>query len=111
MAMGDERAHAARFSECQRLAIMSLTALRVEPVRMGRNLAEQVQRMSRESRLARRGFQRAVPETPRVVETTERQRGSTQPQVEPSEKADEPARNVTVEKSLTFLQPPQGLAR
>src|SRR5258707_7257679 len=90
---------------------MRLTALGIEPVRVGRNLAEQVQRMSREPRLVRRGFQRAVPETPRVVETTERQRGSTQPRIEPSEIADVSGRDLTLDKLLTFPKPAQCLAR
>jgi len=110
VAVGDERAHAARFGECQRLAIMSLTALGIEPVRMARNLAEQVPRMSREPRLVRRGFQRPVPETPRVVETTERQRGSTQPRIEPTKIADVSTRDLTLDKLLTFPKPAQCLA-
>ena len=46
--MGDQRAHAARLGERQRLAIVSLAALGVEPVGMGRDVAEQMQRMGGE---------------------------------------------------------------
>jgi hypothetical protein len=53
MAVGDERAHTARFGERQCLAVVSLAAFCVEPVGMGRDVAEQVQRMGREPRLAR----------------------------------------------------------
>ena len=43
MAVRDERAHAARLGERQRLAVEGLGALGIEPVgRMGRDVAEQV---------------------------------------------------------------------
>src|SRR6266849_8902295 len=54
--MGDERAHAARLGERQRLAVVGLAALGIEPVGMGRDVAEQVQRMGYESGVARRGL-------------------------------------------------------
>ena len=45
VAVGDERAHAARLGKRQRLAVVGLAALGVEPVGMGRDVAEQMQRM------------------------------------------------------------------
>ena len=48
VAVGDEGSHAARLGERQRLAVVGLAALGVEPVGMGRDVAEQVQRMGRE---------------------------------------------------------------
>jgi hypothetical protein len=42
MAVRDERAHAARLGERQRLAVEGLAALGIEPVGMGRDVAEQV---------------------------------------------------------------------
>ena len=48
MAVGDEGTHAARLGERQRLAVVGLAALGIEPVGMGRDVAEQVQRMGRE---------------------------------------------------------------
>ena len=42
VAVGDERAHAARLGEGQRLAVVGLAALRIEPIGMGRDVAEQV---------------------------------------------------------------------
>jgi hypothetical protein len=41
--VGDEGAYAARLGERRRLAVVSLAALGVEPVGMGRDVAEQVQ--------------------------------------------------------------------
>ena len=45
VAMRDEWAHAARLGEGQRLLVVGLATLGVEPVEMGRDVAEQVQRM------------------------------------------------------------------
>ena len=73
VAVGDERAHAARLGEGQRLAVVGLAALGVEPVGMGRDVAEQVQRMGREPGVTRRGFDRAVAQAARVVEPAEQQ--------------------------------------
>ncbi len=78
MTVGDEGAHSARLGERQRLTVVSLAALRVEPVGMGRDVAEQVQRMGRESELTWRGFDRAVAQTLRLVEPAKQQTGATQ---------------------------------
>ena len=69
MAVGDEGAHAEPLGERQRLAIMSLAALGIELIGVGCDIAEQVQRMGLEPGLGRREFERAVAETPRLVET------------------------------------------
>ena len=42
--MGDERAHAELVGERQCLAVVGLATLGIEPVGMGRDVAEQVQR-------------------------------------------------------------------
>jgi hypothetical protein len=60
VAVGHERARAARFWACKRLAVVGLASLGAEPVGMGGDLAEQVHRAGRQPGLARRGFQRAV---------------------------------------------------
>ena len=39
VAVGDERAHAARLGEGQRLAVVSLAALGIEPLGVGRDVA------------------------------------------------------------------------
>src|SRR5262249_46475643 len=111
VAVGDERAQAARLGEGQRLAVVGLAALGIEPVGMGRDVTEQVERMGREPGVTRRELHRAVAEALRVVETAEHQRGSTQPYIEPSEKAEVSPRGLMLEKLLTFPQPVQALAR
>src|SRR5262250_3001149 len=88
VAVGDEGAHAARLGEGQRLAVVGLAALGIEPVGVGRDVTEQVERVGRGPGLTGRGRHRAVAQALRVVETAEHQRGSTQPPIERSEIAD-----------------------
>src|SRR5260370_37240565 len=71
VAGGDEGAHAARPGERQRLARVSLAALGIEPVGGGRDGAVQVQGMRREDAMLQGGFDRAVGQTPRLVEQPE----------------------------------------
>jgi hypothetical protein len=61
VAVRDERAHAARLGESQRLAVVGLAALAVEAVGMGCDVSEQVPRMGREAGLTRRGLERWSP--------------------------------------------------
>jgi hypothetical protein len=68
VAVGDGRAHAARLGERQRLAVVSLAALGIEAIGMGRDVAEQVQRMRHGSWARTRIFDRAGAQTPRLVE-------------------------------------------
>ena len=84
VAVGDERAHAARLGERQCLAVVGLAALGIEAVGMGRDVAEQVQRMGREPWSTRREFDRAVAQASRLVEPAEQQTGATQRVVGPA---------------------------
>src|SRR5262249_56967366 len=97
--------------EGQRLAVVGLAALGVEPIGMGRDITEQVERMGRIPGLTRRELHRAVAQALRVVETAEHQRGSTQPLIELSEKADVSPRGLRLTELLTFPDPAQALAR
>src|SRR5438445_6352874 len=110
VAVGDEGAHAARLGERQRLAVVSLAALGVEPVGMGRDVAEQVQRMSREPGVRRR-VERAVAQALRLVEPPEQQSGTTQRPIAPAATGDAPPRRLTLEELLPFPEPGQRLAR
>src|SRR5262245_5602270 len=101
-AVGDERAHAARLGEGQRLAVVGLAALGIEAVGVGRDVTDQVEHVGRGSGLNRRELKRTLAQPLRVVETAEHQRGSTQPPIEPSEIADVSPRGLTLEKLLTF---------
>ena len=105
VAVGDERAHAARLGEGQRLAVVGLAALGVEPVGMGRDVAEQVQRVGREPGVTRRGFDRAVAQAPRLVEPTEQQTGTPQRVIGPAEIADDSPCRLTLEELLAFPKP------
>ena len=90
---------------------MGLAALGIEAVGMGRDVAEQVQRMGREPGVTREGFDRAVGQAPRLVEPAEQQTGPTQRVVVPAAMVDESPRRLTLEKLLAFLEPVQRLAR
>ena len=46
--------------ECQRFPVVGMPAFGIELVRMGRDVAEQVQRMGRKAGLALRGFNRTI---------------------------------------------------
>jgi hypothetical protein len=78
VAVGDERAHAARLGEGPRLAVVGLAALGIEPIGMGRDVAEQMDRMGREPDVARGGFDRSLAQAPRFVEPAEQQTGAPQ---------------------------------
>jgi DNA-binding NtrC family response regulator len=77
VAVGDEGAHAARLGERERLAVVSLAALGIKPVGMGRDVAEQMERMGREPRMSLRGFEGTVAQAPRLVEAAEQHTGTT----------------------------------
>ncbi len=62
VAVRDERPHAAWLGEGQRLAVVGFSALSTEPVRMSRDVAEQVQSVAL-SQLGRGEFERAIAET------------------------------------------------
>jgi hypothetical protein len=113
VAVRDEGAHATRLGEGQGLPVVGLAPLGVKPVGMSRDVAKQVQRVSRESWLMGRGFDRAVSQAPRLVEPTEHEAGATQRVQNPTETAgaDDSARRVTLEELLTFPKPVQPALR
>jgi hypothetical protein len=111
MAVGDERAHAARLGQRQRPAIVGLAALGVEPMGVGRDVAEQVLSMGRVPGLRRRRLDRAVAQAPRLVEPAEQQTSAPQGVVGPAMMVDKSPRRLTLEKLLAFLEPVQRLAR
>ena len=110
VAVGEERAHTARFGERQGLAVVGLTALGIEPIGMGREVAEQVKRGSQERGLSRRRFDRAIAQALRFVEPAEQQSGATQ-RVIGALPGDDSARRAPLEELLTFLQSVQRFAR
>jgi len=76
VAVGNEGAHAARLGERQRVAVVGLAALGIEVVGMGRDVAEQVQRMGRVPRVRRRSFDGAVTQAPGLVDVANQQTGT-----------------------------------
>ena len=71
VAVGDEGAHAAWPRKRQRLPVVNLSALGIESVGMGRDLAEQVQRMGGDTMVRPRMCHRTVAQTLRIIEPVE----------------------------------------
>jgi hypothetical protein len=67
--VGDEGAHATGLGEGQRLAVVGLAALGIEPVGMGRDVAEQAPRVAHDSVLTSGRAYGAVGHTTRLVES------------------------------------------
>ena len=111
MAVGDERTHAAGLGQGERLAVVGLAALGIEAVGMGRDVAEQVERIGREPGVRQRISDRAVAQAPRLVEPAEQQSGSTQRVVAPAAVDGDSLRGVTFEELLALPEPGQRLAR
>ena len=107
--MGDERPHAARLGERQRLSVVDLTVLGVEPVGMGRDVGEQVQRIGSDAMARRRRCDRAFAQTLRLIEPVEQQSGTTQ-HVVVHQRPDSP-HGLTLEELLALPKPAQRLAR
>jgi hypothetical protein len=71
VAVGDERAHAVRLGECQCLAVVDLAALGIEPVGMGRDIAEQWQEWAVTPSALRNRLDGALAQLLRLVESTD----------------------------------------
>ncbi len=108
MAVRDKGPHAAGLGQRQRLAVVGLAAFVIEPVGMGRDVPEQVQRMGREAGARRSDFDGAVAQAPRLVEPAEQQTGTTQ-RVAGVPAVDFP-RRVTLEELLALPEPGKRLA-
>src|SRR5215471_10059468 len=102
MAARHQWAHAARFGERQRFQVVGFATLGIEPVGMGRNVAEQMERVGRKPCLRRKGLDRAVAQTQRVVEPAELQTGSSQQAVGPAAKDEQSPSRMMVEELLCF---------
>ena len=106
VAVGDERTHAAPLGERERLAIvgLGLVPLGVGPIRMGRDVAEQVQRVGREARVRGRIEEGALGQATGLVEPAEQQRGPTQGVAGLSVEPDDSPPRLTLEELLALLE-------
>ncbi len=75
VAVGDERAHATRLGEGQRPVIVGFAGLGVEPVGVGRDVAEELVRVGRGSGVARTELDGAIGQAPGLVEPAEQETG------------------------------------
>ena len=74
---------------------------------MGRDVAEQGQRLDCDPELRRRGFDVALAQPPRLVEPAQQQSGATQRVVGPVAIADDSARREPLEELRAFPEPVQ----
>ena len=88
VAVRNKRAHAARLGERQRLAVVSLAALGIQLLRMGRDVAEQVERMGREALTKRRQRNGAITKMLCLARSVEQQITSPQRAVGPEAMTD-----------------------
>src|SRR5262249_30907553 len=89
MAMGHERAHAARFGERQGLAIVNRAAVGVEAVGQGGDVAQQMLSRGRVARMMLRGFDRELAQASRLVEPPEYQTGTRERVIIPASMEDD----------------------
>src|SRR4029450_10959837 len=76
MAVGDERGHAGLVGERRGLLVVSLAALGVEPVGMGRDVAQEMLSMGSRPWMTRRVFNRTLCQASGLVEPAEQQAGA-----------------------------------
>ena len=98
-------------ASAQRLAVVGLAGLGVEAVGMGRNVAEQMQSVGGVPRVRWRILERAIGQSPRVVESAEQQSGASQPVIVHARLVDGSTRCHAVEELLAFPQTAQRFAR
>src|SRR5262249_8582584 len=89
---------------------MGRAGFSIEPVLMGRDVAEQVLGMGRKAGLAPSGFNRAKAQALRFVEPTEQQTGAAHRPVSPAVMLADSARRLTLKKLLGLSNPAQRLA-
>ena len=106
MAVGDEGPHSAWLGERQRVAIMGLSALGIESLGMGRDLAEQVQRMRGDATAKRSVCDGAFAQTLRPVELAQQQSSPSQRLVRPDSTG-----RLTLDELLALSEPRQRPAR
>src|SRR5262245_36803549 len=78
VAVGDEGTHAARLGQRQRRAEVGLAVLGIERSVMGRNVAEEMVRVSSGSRVARTGLDRAIGLAQGIVQPAQQEAGAPQ---------------------------------
>jgi hypothetical protein len=99
-----------QFGECKRLPVVGRAAFGIDPIGMGRDVAQQVQRMGRKARLMLRRFNGARSQTPRVVQPAEHQTGAPRRVVSPAGMANDALRRLVFNEQLTLSDPAERLA-
>ena len=102
MTMRDQRAHAVALRQRQRVAVVADTALVVETLGTGRDIAEQTVSMGGETGLARRRFDGALRKVARFVELAEPQQSAADGVIGPAAMADDAVGRLPLEQRLGF---------
>jgi hypothetical protein len=76
--VGHEWAHVAGLGQRQCSSVLGLRTLRVEPIGMGGDVAEQVQGMGLAAVVPRRKVDGAITQAPRVIQMAKQQTGATE---------------------------------
>src|SRR5262245_60174906 len=105
MAMGDERTHAARLGKRQRLSVVRLACLWIKPIRVARDITEQMQGMGRKPRLRRRRLHRTVSQTVCVIWASKPETGAAQGVVGGADEDDKSLVGLTFQQLLALPDP------
>ena len=100
--MCGEWAHAVLFRERKSLPIMTCAALRIKLAGVGCYLAKEVQRMSRNGRVALGKLKRSSCQALRILELVEPQTGATDRMVAPAAVPDNAPRRLAFEELLSL---------
>src|SRR5215471_14637725 len=109
IAVGDQRAHAVRLGERQRLLVVSHAAFSIELVGMGCQVTEKMQRMGPKAGLALRGLNRAIAQVPGLIESSEQQTSATDCKVGPATVTKNSTRCLFIQELLGLLDPSKRL--
>src|SRR5262245_16051748 len=109
MAMGNEGTHASRLGQRQRLAVVGLTPCGVDLTRKGREVAQQMQRVSRETRLGWGVLERKIAKPSCIIESAEKECRTSQPSIVHAGLVESAARYAAYEKFLSLVKAAQGL--
>src|SRR5215472_1415918 len=109
MAVGDERAHAVRLGERQRLVVVSHAAFSIELVEMGCQVTKKMQSMGPKAGLVLRGYDRAIAQVPALLESSEQQTSATDCKVGPATMTKDSTRCLFIQEPLGLLNPAKRL--
>src|SRR5215831_1585823 len=103
--MGDERAHAAQLGEGQRLLVVGHAAFSIDFFWNDWAPTEKMQSMGPKAGLVLRGYDRAIAQVPRLLESSEQQTSATDCKVGPATMTKDSTRCLFIQEPLGLLDP------